>query len=568
MFQRIKDKIKLNTVIRLIPAVLFLEFIIFMSMHTMMKETVKDTIKQTEISLSGAGTLSDRFEGVLQENFYDKNYYINLNGLTTRILGINTLNERQKLTNGHLTENSAKVETFPAAEKLMELDHFLGDRNIDFVYVLAPHKSAFYDSSFAPGYSSDSSENIDSMMTVLNMAGVNSIDMNAWFEENEWTMDDVYFKTDHHWRPQAGLAAAKETMSFLSGQGIADYDEELLDENNYTIMTLKDWFLGSHGKRVGTYYAGVDDINVYFPNFAVDYTFSGLGSDTHAWQYFDTLLDDELMTKKDYFNNSPYSIYMHHDYPIRITFNTEAQNQKRLLLMGDSFKMPFEYFLTTQFQEVYTIDLRYYIDGTFAEYLEEVNPDIVIMCTQSTGYGPLYDFGIIEYKEALQSFDEDATEIAELGNASFSAQASDGNNFKAIYGDLELGKTYTLTLDSTYYSGDDESYVQMTLQDLTTNEPVYSRYFNANSNETQKWIFTVPTPEDNIENNNHDFDVEDMGDHVYAIYLYAGTKEHYVKSTEDEEDEEENAENGEATLSEPVTVEVQNVRIQEGIVEE
>lgn len=509
MLHRIKEKIQLKTVISAIPTILFLIFLYYMMIMTY-TGTVKSTVEGTQVSLNGFATLSDSFEGVLQKNFFNKYYYINLNGLTTKILGINSLNEIQKLANGHLTEFGTALDTTQYSDSVIELNEFLSDREIDFLYILAPRKNAFYDAEFAPGYSSTSSQNIDSMINALDEAGVYTIDMDAWFEENGWDMDDVYFTIDHHWKPESGLAAAGVTMELLSDEGMAEYQEELLAPDSYTITTLEDWFLGSHGKRVGSYYAGVDDIDVYIPNFETDYAYSALSSGTTNWKYMDSPLDLSYTENKNLYGSDPYSIYLYGDYPLQLVTNSEAVNDKRVLITGDSFRRTWEYFLTTQFTEVYSVDLRYYTDGTFAEYIEEIQPDIVIMCSNNNSYNDqLYGFGVNEYLTALEATSEnDISDIITLGDVSIEAQEENSNNFIVLYADLEPNQAYTLTFDSTTYSGGRDLYVQMTLQNLSTNEAIHNRYFDANSDETQKWIFTTP---------------EDVSG-VYAIYLYAGTK--------------------------------------------
>lgn len=267
MLRTLKAKINAKTILMLIPSAIFLVFIFYMLARNVTGE-VKETIKDTEISFYGFSQLSGEFEDTLQENFYQKNDFINLNGLTTRVLGINTLNERYKLANGYLARTENEVDTSDYSASVIELDEFLSDRGIEFLYVLAPSKEAFYGTEFLPGYSSSAWKNIDSMISALDSAGVNTLDMDAWFEENGWSTEDVYFITDHHWMPQAGLAAARVTMELLSQQGLAEYDSTLLEDDSWTVTVLEDWFLGSHGKRVGTLYAGVDDISVYTPNFA------------------------------------------------------------------------------------------------------------------------------------------------------------------------------------------------------------------------------------------------------------------------------------------------------------
>lgn len=508
MLRTLKAKINAKTILMLIPSAIFLVFIFYMLARNVTGE-VKETIKDTEISFYGFSQLSGEFEDTLQENFYQKNDFINLNGLTTRVLGINTLNERHKLANGYLARTENEVDTSDYSASVIELDEFLSDRGIEFLYVLAPSKEAFYGTEFLPGYSSSAWKNIDSMISALDSAGVNTLDMDAWFEENGWSTEDVYFITDHHWMPQAGLAAARVTMELLSQQGLAEYDSTLLEDDSWTVTVLEDWFLGSHGKRVGTLYAGVDDISVYTPNFATNYSYSGLPQGSTTWRYSDSILNLSYTESIDYFGSDPHCIYLYGEYPVQIIKNTEACNNKRVLVVGDSFRRVWEYFLTTQFSEIYSIDPRYYTDGSFVQYVEEIQPDIVIMCSNTYSLGSsVYTFGIVEYEAALAQTQTDGLSVTDLSDAAIAASDS-ANSFTVLCTDLTPGQTYTLTVDGTAYSGGEDLYVQTTLQDLSTNKAIYNRYFDANSADTQTWIFTVPE-----------------GSDTYAIYFYAGTKGH------------------------------------------
>ncbi|MCD7855957.1 MAG: hypothetical protein LUG66_10145 [Clostridiales bacterium] len=512
MLQGIREKIKLKTIIRIIPAALFLIFLYYMMIKNY-NGTLRDTVENTKISIEGFTSLSDTFEGTLQNNIYGKSKYINLNGLMTALLGIKDLNDRQKLSNGYLTWTGRLLDVTDASENIIELNNFLSDRNIDFIYLLAPASASIYDAEFAPGYTSEASKNIDAMTDALTAGGVDVIDMDSRYEEMGLGTEDVFFVTDHHWKPEAALKAAKCTMEKLAAKGAVDYSEDLLSDENWNVTVYEDIFLGSHGKRTGTKYAGVDDISVYEPKFPTNYSYSGLRYNTTTWEYHDNLLDMSYTEKADYFNDNPYCIYMYRDYPIRTAINTEAPNDKKILITGDSFKIPYEYFLTTQFKEVYTIDLRYYTDGTLPEYIEEIQPDIVLMCSDENDMTEetVCDFRIEEYLDLLKSQPENAlTDKIEIGNASVSAQEDNDNCFSVLYTDLEPNQAYTLTVDSAAYSGGEDWYVQMTLQNLSSNEAVCNRYFDIGSNEKQKWIFETSGETDG----------------VYAIYLYAGTKGH------------------------------------------
>ncbi len=505
-----KETTKKQRVFWLIPLIIFLAFISYMMVRSVPGK-VKNAVAETPVSLTGFSSLSDSFEETLQDGIYDKNDYINLNGLATRVLGINSLNERQKLKNGYLALFEEPEDTERDINYVIKLDQFLEERDIPFLFILAPGKASFYDAQTAPGYSSDAGINIDNMVNALTEAGVPCLDMDAWFEENGWGMEDVFFKTDHHWLPQAGLAAASLTMDYLSGLGEVQYDPQTLEEESWTVITLPKWSLGSDGKRTGAAYAGVDDFPVYIPNFITDYSYSYLEYNSAGWVYTDSPLNLSYMDYKDYFGSTVYDTYLYSNYPLQKITNSSAESDKKVLVTGDSFRLPYMYFLSTQFQEVYGIDIRNYTDGTGAQYIGELQPDIVVMCTAVSEVSDvrIYQFGVSSYLSALNETDANA-DVLSLGDYQLEAGKEDQDCFALVDAALEPGQTYTLTVDSTAYSGGEDQYVQMTLQNLSSDEAVYNHYFEANQDEQQRWIFTVP---------------DDAGDD-FEIRFYAGTKGH------------------------------------------
>ena len=530
MLQRIKDKVRLKTVISVIPTILFLVFLYYMMIKTY-TGTVKSTVEGTEVSLKGFTTLSDSFEEVLQDNIYEKNSYLDLNGLTVKVLGINSLNERQKLANGYLSTFEGIRDVSTSIENTVELNEFLTERGIDFLYVLAPSVASMYDAEFAPGYSSESWQNIDTMIEALSEAGVNTIDMDSWFEENGWSTEDVFFVTDHHWKPEAAFAATNESLLFMEENFGIEYDDSMANYDIWTIDNYASSYLGSHGKRVGTNYAGVDDVQVIYREDQSEVELSYLTKGTTNWTYRNSVFDMAKLEKVDYYNLSPYHSYIGGDYPIVNIKNENALNDLKIIVVGDSFRLPVETFLSSYFSELYHIDLRHYTDGTFAQYVEEIQPDIVLMCTYEADLSTksIYEFGTAAYISCIEEQSE-VLDVVDIGDISIEQSMDNNNNFTVVYSNLEPGQTYTLTVDTTSISGGADSYVQMTLQDLSTNKAVYNRYFEADSDETQKWIFTVP---------------EDSSD-TYSIYLYAGTKGH----------------------TKEVSVEVTDIKLRKGIYEE
>ncbi len=512
MIRQLREKVNLPGICKVVPTVLFLLFIGFVMIRSFPGE-VLDHVSGASFHTDSLFSCADGFEDVLQNSIYGKNTFIDLNGLYARILGQNSLNDRLKMKNGALTafpSVASMEEIMECADQVEELNQFLKQRDISFLYLLAPNKRTIYDAEFPPGYGAGAEENIDNMVNALRDADVDVIDLNAWCEQNGWHSEDVLFKTDHHWKPEAALQAARLTMEFLQEQGVSDYYLDWYSEDQWTIEVWEDHFLGTEGKRTGIPYAGLDDISIYKPKFPTEYRYSRLVRDTTTWHYHDQLLDESYKDRKEYYTDSPYCAYMHSDPPLRITQNEFGWNKQRVLLMGDSFKLPYEYFLTVQFQEVYTMDLRYYTDGSFVQAIESIDPDIVLMCTNAPTNPELHTFGTKSHMRALEETAVNDFEITVLGDFSLEAQAENKDHFALVCSNLEPGRTYTITVEQTDMQSSNGSFLQMSLQNLSTNKAIYNHYFDANYEGLQRWVFTIP----NVETNQ------------FAIFLYAGTKGH------------------------------------------
>lgn len=510
----------------LLPAVLLMVFLFGMMVKTTQTGGA-EAIARTPLSAEGFMDLSNRFEKSLQSGCYQKEFFINLNGWITKVLGIHTLNGRVKTKDGFLAFEEGRVDTAYPANQVIALNDFLKERDIDFLYLLAPTAVSIYDAEPAPGYGSAAAQNISSMMEALSRAGVDAINADALYQEEGLHSQDVLFKTDHHWRPEAAFFVTHHAMAYMAEHfGIA-YDDSMADFRQWDVEVYEDLFLGSHGKAVGTAYAGTDDIAIIRRKDQEGISLSRLHKDSATWSYRDSLFEDSYLSRRDYFNLDPYAAYIGGSYPLMAIQNDRALNQKKLLVIGDSFRRPVETFLASYFTKLYNIDPGYNTDETVARYILEIQPDIVLMCTYSNnllGLEP-YEFGLEEYhgaKAAVPNREEALT----LGDFRVEGKES-GKYFQVIAANLEPNTPYTLTIDASSLRGDEGLYIQMTLEDLTDNRAVCNRYFEGNSGERQSWLFS--TGEEG---------------HTYAIYLYPGTKGN----------------------TEGVLAEVRGVRIQKGYV--
>lgn len=492
------------------PAVLFLLFIFGMMVKTTNEKVIK-TLNNTTYSLKSFINLSNSFEKTLQDQCYEREFFYNLNGLTTRMLDIKSLNERQRMKNGFLYEESDSTDITYPLEQLTAFDDFLDKENIDFLFIMSPTTSSIYDAQFASGYEDKARNNLEQMMSALSEADVSVIDADALFEENGLHTEDVLFKTDHHWTPEGAFFITHKSLQYMRDYFGIMYDDSMADYANWDVATYENYFLGSHGKRVGSKYVGADDISIIRRKGQESVAFSCLHKNTTNWDYRNSTIDEVHLREKDYFHLNPYSAYLGGDYPLAIIKNNQALNDKRIVVIGNSFRLPVETFLTSYFTELYHLDIRYYTDGTAAQFIKEIQPDIVLMCMYEKSLSEQYQYQFslgTEKYYASKAAIPDPTEAISLGD--FYLDAKENNaQFQVVFSNLKPDTPYTLTIENADILGGEDAYVQMTLQDLSDNKAVCNRYFEVDRQEPQRWLFT--TGEE---------------DHTYAIYVYAGTKDH------------------------------------------
>ncbi len=496
---------KILKYIYVIPTLCFLVTIFTMAARNLpyMAEVIGN------ISLTEIESLTNTFENDLKENLIEKRELIDLNGKMAKVLGMNTLNDRQKLRNGYLSVLGGYVPTEDLVQMVSGMVSVLNEEGINYLYVQAPSKPYFYGTPFAKGYENIGHNALEDLMNALAGSGVKVVHMDDWFEDNQWTMEDVYFATDHHWRPKAAFAAMQHVMEYLEVMDDSViYDETTLDLNNWNVEVYEDYWLGSDGQRTGKSYAGVDDISYIYPKFETDVTFSYLDFENQM-NYRDSVYFPEFLEEPDYKDGNNYYVYFGENHPLAYIKNPMAVNDQKVIVVGDSYRLPFESFLTTQFTEIYHVDLRFYTSSTFVEFVKQINPDHVLMIYTGPSYAGgdgQYNFGVEEWKAAFEG-KEPSKELFTAKEIVVSAE-EEPNYYHLVTANLKAG-AYEMTFDNVTADTEHlENYVQASVINLKTNEVIKSRYLHANGEEEQKWVFSLPQAEDSN----------------YAVVFYAGVE--------------------------------------------
>lgn len=285
------------------------------------------------------------------------------------------------------------------AENVKELYKVAEKNGAEFMYVMAPAKG--YNMEYPENIIDFNKANCDSFIEELKNKGVPYYSIISQMEKDGITEEEMFFVTDHHWKPEYALWASGKVAEELDKRFGFIYDKSKFEIENYNEERYEDWFLGSQGKKTGQYFTplGLDDISIFTPKFKTSFINTIVGKDYSVQGSFeDVLIHKDHIKEKDLYNKNPYATYLGGDYREQIIQNTENKDGKRVLILKDSFSCAFAPFFSTVTQETYLLDMRDFDEFkgdriNVAKYIEETKPDIVlVMYTGVTSEDKMYEF--------------------------------------------------------------------------------------------------------------------------------------------------------------------------------
>ena len=328
----------------------------------------------------------ERIEDVIQRKMYKKYWWIDLHGLTQRALGRTVVDGAgssvYKLSSGSLTgmgPHKGDKELDKYAKNIKKVRDSISP-DVDLIYVQLPFKVGGGD-ELPVGVSSSANESADGLLERLDEKGIETLDIRKEIIDAGLDWPSLFYVTDHHWRPQTACWTADRISRYLADNHGYKYDASLCAEENMKTETFENLFLGSLGRRTGTLYAGIDDFELVTPAYDTSFDFvsyASKGTIHREGDFREALIDDSNL-KKDYYNINYYAAYTGDSTKMTITENRDPLNDKKILLVRDSYSCALQPFLSLSQKQITTIDLRYYTDDTVIDHINKSDYDTVLI---------------------------------------------------------------------------------------------------------------------------------------------------------------------------------------------
>jgi hypothetical protein len=297
-----------------------------------------------------SGRFTDKFEKYVTDQFVYREFWVSIKSDIERLTLKNEnkgiffgrdgyLLEHYKKPEELLEENINSINTF--SDKLPKVSTYL---------LLVPNSVKIYEDKlplFAAPY--DQLEVINNVKENLN-GDIKFADVYNLLQSKK--DEYIYFKTDHHWTMRGAYYAYQALAKQL---GIESYTME-----DFNSEMVTDSFYGTYYSKANNRHIAPDFIEIFKPKFDVEYELNFHDEN----RVMDSLYETEHLETKD-----KYSVFLDGNHSL-MTIKTNVKNNKKLVILKDSYSHCFIPFLANHYEEIHVIDLRYYKLSIY-DYIKE-----------------------------------------------------------------------------------------------------------------------------------------------------------------------------------------------------
>lgn len=299
------------------------------------------------------------------------------------------------------TENNYLLTFYPevsfnmnrAINRIRELKEYCDGLDIPLLCVRFPSKATYSaHSANEYGIRSVDMETRELFLKRVRKRGIPTLDMNGILKDKGFSEEEVFYRTDHHWKTEMGLIAAREIAGFLQAETSAEVHPELLEEELFHRTEYPYQWLGETGRKVSAVWTGTrDSYTLIEPDYETSLEYCYPASDVVTEGDFSAFLDHELLGREPVlYQDSLHYAYMK-DAKAVTTIRNKAGSGARILMIKDSYAVPVAPFLALATGELTCWDMRRNREQVLG-YIGENRFDAVIIAYTDVWRDEMYNF--------------------------------------------------------------------------------------------------------------------------------------------------------------------------------
>ena len=288
-----------------------------------------------------------------------------------------------------IPEKDVNDEAVLAMKKLKE------DIAVPIFCILPPNKNTQEKASLPNGVLDYSVWNENELYVRLSNFGIRTLSLSREYIKEKKSEKETFYMTDTHWRNETAFWAYQRSLKFLEKEMFVKFHnaDKSNSLKNYKLEKFKGIYIGSMGKRVGKeYIEQKDDYTLIIPKFDTKYTYIKYDENYKVksekkGSFEEVFVNRWVISDKNEYTDK-YITMMDYGAPYEVIVNDKIDAGVSLVIIRDSFAMPFSAYLASNVKHIYMFDTRYEnIRRTLRKKIEEVSPDaVLLLCNSSSAY--------------------------------------------------------------------------------------------------------------------------------------------------------------------------------------
>ena len=300
-----------------------------------------------------SGDYTKDYEEYINDNFIGRDSFINLKSISESALLKLENNNIVYGKYGYMFEKKLSLDEEILSNNIKQIDSFIS-QNENTSLMMVPYSASIYTDYYTGmlqmvnehGIMDDISKYVDNDRV---------IDVDSVLRENK-KLDNIYYKTDHHWTTNGAYLAYVE---YCKNKNL-----EVIDINGLRENKVEDF--------LGTFYSKSKFINAQADTL-VYYDMPHLSMKIDGKNEYEGIYKLENLEKRD-----KYSVFLDGNHSKVTIKNDNLKNDKKLLVIKDSFANSMIPFLANNYEEVIVLDLRHF-NFKISEFLDENKFDDILL---------------------------------------------------------------------------------------------------------------------------------------------------------------------------------------------
>lgn len=324
--------------------------------------TIVGGIKNSFKSFADGGDLNElqkdlnEVEADVKSGFSYKTRLADIYGVGMKMLNKNIAGnfDFMKTKNGETIQFflDSHIDTENFTNEMIQLNEYLKERDIPLIYINNPERKLTDGEREFSGYGEFYAEQTEIFESLKN-AGIDTVDLNEELAD----ADGIYFNTDLHLRTEYEFLTAKLLCRRLIdnyGLDIPEF-EKVFNINNYSIASYP--FIGNTSRSSGRFVSGIDNFEIYHPNFPTDMNAYVYDSGLKKSGTYDDVCLNGYEQRKEH-NEYTYWVTDVMQYPKSYYEVNNRVSGPRLLVIADSIMLRAMSFMSLASENLTVIDPR------------------------------------------------------------------------------------------------------------------------------------------------------------------------------------------------------------------